>query len=300
MTSIDPTKASTILRHLRRKLRSGGALKKHERLTEDFLNRATQLNFEDVSTYFWYHTIDLGNGLVTPGMYDYRSTLEAFKFPANMAGMRVLDIGSATGFFAFEFESRGAKVTSVELPSLAHLDRFPNESPEMSLSKMKLLLGNADSPDIKSESDVYEALLDGPFQFCHRVLGSKVARHYSSVYELSPESLGSEGFDLVFVGDVLLHTLYPLKALANAASLCRGTLIIAQDVPKRPSRPVMHYVGGDAPEKEAFFWWLPNRLCLEQMLKKLGFAEVTEVGRNRGYALPTGLAYDRSIIHADR
>ena len=29
-----------------------------------------------------------------------------------------------------------------------------------------------------------------------------------------------EGFDYVFLGDVLIHTLYPLKALASLAALC--------------------------------------------------------------------------------
>ena len=44
---------------------------------------------------------------VTPGLYDYRATLDNFHFPENMEGMTVLDVGSATGFFAFEFERRG-------------------------------------------------------------------------------------------------------------------------------------------------------------------------------------------------
>jgi len=41
-----------------------------------------------------------------------------FPFARGMRGMRVLDVGSATGLLAFEFEKRGASVVSVELPSL--------------------------------------------------------------------------------------------------------------------------------------------------------------------------------------
>ena len=34
------------------------------------------------SRFYWYHTIDLGDGLVTPGLYDYRGRLSAiFTFP---------------------------------------------------------------------------------------------------------------------------------------------------------------------------------------------------------------------------
>ena len=86
--------------------------------TRDFSGRITDLGLGDVSGFYWYHTIDLPHGLTTPGIYDFRETVRAFPFPADMRGMHVLDIGSATGFFAFEFEKRGAEVVSVELDSL--------------------------------------------------------------------------------------------------------------------------------------------------------------------------------------
>src|ERR1700744_4811090 len=105
-----------------------------------FAERAEQLGFHDVSRYYWYHTIDLGDGLITPGMYDYRETLPAFDFPVDMRGMTVLDVGSATGFFAFEFERRGARVVSLELPSLVNLDRFPGQDVEGSLSKIERMI----------------------------------------------------------------------------------------------------------------------------------------------------------------
>jgi hypothetical protein len=53
-----------------------------------------------------------------------------FQFPVDMRGMSVLDVGSATGFFAFEFERRGAEVLSLELPSLEDLDCFPGRTVE--------------------------------------------------------------------------------------------------------------------------------------------------------------------------
>jgi hypothetical protein len=81
-----------------------------------------------LSKYYWCHTIDLGDGLVTPGDYDYRSSLPLFQFPEDMRGMTVLDVGSATGFFAFEFEKREAVVTSVELPSIADWDMPAGEN----------------------------------------------------------------------------------------------------------------------------------------------------------------------------
>ena len=80
------------------------------------------------------------------------------------------------------------------------------------------------------------------------------------------------GFDLIFVGDVLVHTLYPLKALAALAPLCRDELVFAQMLPDGPQEPpAMMYVGGGDPEEDHISWWLPNQSCLVQMLTKLGF-----------------------------
>jgi SAM-dependent methyltransferase len=109
----------------------------YERRKEEFARRALELGYRQALKYIWYHTINLGNGLLTPGVYDYRETLSAFHFPEDMHGMRVLDIGSATGFFAFEFERRGAEVTSVELPSLKQLDRFPGQSTDELIVKIQ-------------------------------------------------------------------------------------------------------------------------------------------------------------------
>ena len=70
----------------------------HLQMAAAFNKKALELGCGDLSDYFWYHTIDLGDGLITPGTYDYRFNLDPFHFPENMTGMRVLDVGSGTGF----------------------------------------------------------------------------------------------------------------------------------------------------------------------------------------------------------
>ena len=56
----------------------------------------------------WYHTIDLGDGLVTPGIDPTPHKLRQIKLPASFAGKTVLDVGAWDGFFSFEAERRGA------------------------------------------------------------------------------------------------------------------------------------------------------------------------------------------------
>ena len=275
--------------------------------TEEFKKKTLHLGVEDLSNYYWYHTIDLGDGLITPGIYDYRDALSPYGFPEDMRGMTVLDVGSATGFFAFEFEKRGARVISVELPSLEDLDRFPGQTTEQLLKKLEKMIlppeserpPEAERRDTKDE--LYFYLLDGPFRFCHMRLNSKVERCFSTVYDLSPAKLGVDGFDLVFLGDILLHTFSPWKALAAVAPLCKGLLVLSQIMPEDVGpQPAMLYVGGDDPQGDDISWWWPNKLCFEQMLKKMGFKTVDEVGRSKGVLQSSGYPFDRGILHATK
>jgi hypothetical protein len=110
-----------------------------------------------------------------------------------------------------------------------------------------------------------------------------------------------EGFDLVFFGDVLIHTLYPLKALAALAGLCRGTLVFAGVLPEGPQDPpAMVYIAGSDAADDEVAWWHPNLSCLTQMLSKLGFAQVEKVGFHRGLLNPSGWEFERVILRAKK
>jgi hypothetical protein len=106
-------------------------------------------------------------------------------------------------------------------------------------------------------------------------------------------------FDLVFMGDILLHTINPLAALAAVVPLCRGTLVLAQVMPEGPpAQPAMHYVGGEDPDRDDVQWWWPNQACLEQLLRKFRFRTVVEAGHHSGVLRPSGYHFDRVILHA--
>ncbi|MFB0528003.1 MAG: DUF1698 domain-containing protein [bacterium] len=269
--------------------------KEYTQLREEFFQKALGMGYGDLRNYLWYHTVDLGNGLVTPGNYDYRSILPLFRFPEDMTGMNVLDIGSATGFFSFEFEKRGANVISVELPSVADWDMPLGKDKEQTLKE--LVIGHK----ANTIEELHYLFLDGPFEFCRKVLNSKVKRCHSTIYDLTAEKLGIDAFDVVFIGDVLLHLFSPLRALVSVAPLCQGTLVISQVVPETEDlRPVMVYVGGEKRIDDKRTWWFPNILCFEQMLKRLGFRNVKVVGYCEAIERPSGAIYKRTIIHATK
>lgn len=272
-----------------------------------FNERMQAQGIDDIDRYYWYHTIDLPGGIVTPGLYDYRDSLAGFQFPDDMRGKTVLDVGSATGFFAFEFERRGAQVVSVELPSLECLDRFPGQETSSLLRKIQHMIvpHSADRLGMLvheySAQELHYYMLDAPFQLCARLLNSRVERRYSTIYELSAERLGQAGFDFVFLGDILVHTLRPFDAIVAAAGMCRGALVVAQMMPGEPEdAPAMIYQGGRNPLEDDICWWLPNEQCFRQILLKLGFATAEVAGTYEGILRPAGHPYTRRVLHARR
>jgi len=62
----------------------------------------------------WFHRIDLGYDIITPGVYNGLRILNNLDIPENCSGKRVLDLGTRDGFFAFELERRGAQVVAVD------------------------------------------------------------------------------------------------------------------------------------------------------------------------------------------
>lgn len=56
---------------------------------------------------YWYHCIDVGHGIVTPGQGGGTPwMLDRIGLPADLTGKRVLDIGAWDGFFTFAAEER--------------------------------------------------------------------------------------------------------------------------------------------------------------------------------------------------
>jgi len=76
----------------------------------------------EASQFYWYHCVELAPGVLTDGDYDLAPIWPAYGFPEDMSGMNVLDVGRGSGYFAFEFEGRGAKVVATDIGSLDDWD----------------------------------------------------------------------------------------------------------------------------------------------------------------------------------
>jgi tRNA (mo5U34)-methyltransferase len=213
-----------------------------------------------VAQLTWYHTLDLGGGVVTPGFYDHRQILPRYRLPERLDGLRVLDIATFDGFWAFEFERRGAaEVVALDIASLAEVD-LP----------YRVRRGMA-------EADLTRPIGAG-FRLAHETLRSRVRHEHCNVYDLSPERLGR--FDLVHCGDLLLHLRDPARALVNIRSVTRGSALISDCIYPdldRHDLPIIQYEGG----RGANIWWRFGANALRAMIGDAGFDSVEEVARFR-------------------
>lgn len=234
----------------------------------------------DVSAITWYHSIDLGHGIRTPGIDNSPLRLGRVGLPASLAGLTVLDVGAWDGFFSFEAERRGAA-------RVVAADSFSWGG------------GGWGSR--------------AGFDLARRALGSRVEDVTIDVMDLSPERVGT--FDVVLFLGVLYHLRHPLLALERLASVSRGLLIVETvvDLLDCP-RPAAAFYPDRELNDDPTNWWAPNLPGLHGMLRAVGFSHVETVAAppsaawRKARALSRwwrgrsssglGVPQDRAVVHA--
>jgi tRNA (mo5U34)-methyltransferase len=223
----------------------------------------------DVEALIWYHTIELPGGVITPGEYDTRRAIAKVPFPASLAGMRCLDVGTHDGFWAFEMERRGAsEVLAIDL----------DDPRQMDISEPGIVWSEAIIANRNARR--------GAFDCAHRALRSQVQRCDLSVYSLAKQEVGE--FDFAFIGTLLFHLREPIKALTAIRKILRpGARLLVNDGvslsmsllhPRRPVHSLTLFPGRP-------YWWLPNVQGLRRYVEKAGFKRV---GGGAPYVFPRG------------
>lgn len=202
----------------------------------------------------WFHNLDLGGVRTAPDHFlgDYPSLKWrrfAHAIPADLRGRSVLDIGCNAGFYSIEMKRRGAdRVVGVDT----------------------------------DETYLAQA------RFAAEVSGVEIELRKMSVYEIADLR---ECFDLVLFMGVLYHLRHPLLALDLLRehvvkgtlvfqSMLRGAWDVAPLLPDYPfdevaifddpGYPRIHFVE-HAYTGDPTNWWIPNRACVEAMLRSAGF-----------------------------
>ena len=208
----------------------------------------------------WYHTIDLGHGIVTPGVDNTPRRIPPLGLPDDLSRWTVLDVGAWDGALSFEVERRGAA---------------------------RVLA--TDSYCWAGEGWGTKA----GFEFARKALDSKVEDLDIDVLDLSPERVGA--FDLVLFVGVLYHMRHPLLALERVASVTKRLLILDTHVAALNQRePVMVFYPGAELNGDPTCWWGPNPAAVEAMLRTVGFSRIEPSSDRRL------LKQGRFVVHAWR
>jgi tRNA (mo5U34)-methyltransferase len=227
---------------------------------------------EEIRAREWYHTIELAPGVVTPGWFDTRGIVPELPLPASLRGKRCLDVGTFDGFWAFEMERRGAEeVVAIDLLDHSRADWPPNSLPDTVEAISRHKRGG------------------GGFELAKQALGSSVTRQELSVYDVDPELLGT--FDFIYLGSLLLHLRDPVRALDRLHDVCRGELLIVDNIDLLltlvfPRRPVASLDMQGRP-----WWWTCNlaglvRMCEAARLRLLERPRRVFMPPGAGQALP--------------
>lgn len=205
------------------------------------LTELTQAQVDRIEQGAWYHSIDLPDGSVIPGLIkveDQRARFDAFGIPRDLRGKRALDVGAATGWCSFELERRGAEVVAVDCVE-------------------------------------YE-----DFRVAHKLLGSRVDYRLLDMEEMTPERLGVFDYVLFFgVLYHLRHPLLGLERICALTRdtafvesyVCDGHL----PAEERAAGPVtMEFYESDELGGQIDNWVGPTQNCLLALCRSAGFAGV--------------------------
>ncbi|NOT63865.1 MAG: DUF1698 domain-containing protein [Acidobacteria bacterium] len=193
----------------------------------------------------WWHSIDLGDGFVTPGVHtpeELAYNYSTFRLPENLSGKRMLDIGCWDGFYSFESERRGAEVMAVDC-----------WTPENILKAKAARQSNL----------VFEE---------------------KSVYEITQDSVGTFDI-VFFLGVLyhLRHPLLALEHVCEVTR--EFAIIeshVCDDFVNTDFAhlPVMEFYEFDELGGQHDNWWGPNIECLTKMIRAAGFAHTEFLRRD--------------------
>jgi tRNA (mo5U34)-methyltransferase len=202
----------------------------------------------------WFHNIDLRGVQTAPHHFlgDYPAVKWrrfADALPADLSGMSVLDIGCNAGFYSIELKRRSAS----------------------------RVVGIDSDRDYLAQA-----------RFAAEVSGVDLELRELSVYDVGALK---ERFDIVLFLGVFYHLRHPLLALDLIHEHVARDLLVFQSMQRgspevealeedypfdevelfdRPGFPRMHFIE-HAYSGDRTNWWIPNRACVEALLRSAGF-----------------------------
>ena len=222
----------------------------------------------------WFHSIDLGQGVLTNGMrtapHLARAT-EELRLP-DLLGKSVLDVNAWDGFFSFEAERRGARrVVALDhymwaMDQAEHF-RYWKECKSRGITPQPYHTMPYYRPD--------ELPGKAGFTMARQALQSRVEDVVGDFMEMDLSGLGS--FDVVLYLGSLYHMRDPLRALERLAAVTGELAVIeteAVELPMYEQRAFCEFFETNELNGDVSNWWAPNEKALAGLCRAAGFQRV--------------------------
>ena len=247
----------------------------------------------------WFHSIDLGHGVVTPGNKSADRLAQELGIMdlGDLSGRSVLDIGAWDGFFSFSAERLGASrvvaldhyAWSLDLPAVSAYERRCREE------------GRAPEPWERVPEVWRPDTLPGKLGFdtARQVLDSRVEPVVGDFMTMDLEPLGR--FDVVLFLGVLYHLQDPFVALRRLRQVTKDAALIETAVMVlvgQAGTPLWQLFPSDELDGDPGNWWAPNVAGLVGMCRAAGFREVDVLDQPPDDLPPDRIFHGRATVRA--
>lgn len=186
-----------------------------------------------VAKHEWMHSIDLGQGVVTPGRWPLNKATLSVYDRIDFKGKKVLDLGTCNGLWSFEAERRGAtEVYSIDY--LTHVGYWCTPA----------------------------------YKLAHEALGSR-AKYFPDMNVYDVEQLGINDFDVVIFSGIYYHLKHPLLALTILRRVMKegGHIVIEGPIYPDSERAYSSFHYRDLLFNDKSNWCVPTLRCLREWVE---------------------------------
>lgn len=222
----------------------------------------------------FYHSMDFDDGSSVLGAWDIRGKFSQYIGNYPIAGKTLLDVGTASGFLAFEAERAGASVTALEGASVSeycqlHFSGLPYHEDRYAF--------------VRESEGWFEALKNGFWYGWHKQR-SKSEVIYAPLAALP---YWKRSFDVVLAGAILEHLSDPVSAIWSMTQLAEEAVIIAFTPVVMTEDLVMTTASRWDDPKQNFTWWNLSVGLYKRVFANVGFS----------FELTTSVAIENGVEH---
>lgn len=240
---------------------------------------------------YWWHSIDVGDGVVTKGHVsaDYLDREFRMMNLPDLKGKTVLDVGAWDGYFSFKAEEMGATVTALDYVT-------------WSLNLDKLNNGGFDTyQDVMNSIDSRKLAGMVGLETIKRLKNSQVRACIGDFEKADEKYLGQ--FDITFFLGILYHLKNPLGALTTLANITTDFSIIETAAIAGNGNDDMSliefYEGKDLGDDPTNFF-APNFTALAKMCREAGFKNVIKLAEGKHIPVNGNVSRCRIMARAEK